>query len=168
MLFVNCVCMCVCVCVFASVFVIDTCSCKKITTLLFLLRLCVHMYLSYTNTPTVKTTTVIPTCPECGIIRKTGKLSCCGRGGSWFGNCGSGENANEHMWSEGMQVCKPRKSQKAADQRQRAPDAKSTASFNNTSLGKRKTKLVIVIAHTSASIPVCAPTSKQTQCQLLR
>ena len=46
-------------------------------------------------------------CPQCGIIAKSGKLSCCGRGGSWFGNCGvAGEAKLGHEWSEGFQACK--------------------------------------------------------------
>ena len=46
-------------------------------------------------------------CPKCGIIGKSGKLSCCGRGGSWFGNCGSaGEAKLDHKWSEGVEACK--------------------------------------------------------------
>ena len=46
-------------------------------------------------------------CSKCGIIGKSGKLSCCGRGGSWFGNCGSaGEAKLGHKWSEGVEACK--------------------------------------------------------------
>ena len=46
-------------------------------------------------------------CPKCGITGKSGKLSCCGRGGSWFGNCGSaGEAKLDHKWSEGVEACK--------------------------------------------------------------
>ena len=49
------------------------------------------------------------TCVKCGITKKSGKMSCCGRGGSWFGNCGSAGGAKlEHTWSEGLQVCKER------------------------------------------------------------
>ena len=48
-------------------------------------------------------------CPKCGIIVKSDKLSCCGRGGSWFGNCGVAGEANlDHEWSEGFQACKAR------------------------------------------------------------
>jgi hypothetical protein len=34
------------------------------------------------------TTTVRPVCRKCGTIAKSRKSSCCGRGGSWFRNCG--------------------------------------------------------------------------------
>ena len=55
-------------------------------------------------------TTITPVCRKCGTIRKSGKSSCCGRGGSWFRNCGSAGNAkNSHTWYEGIQVCKARK-----------------------------------------------------------
>ena len=34
-------------------------------------------------------------------------ISCCGRGGSWFRNCGSDGNAKLHYtWSEGIHACK--------------------------------------------------------------
>ena len=55
------------------------------------------------------TTIIDSICPECGIIKKSGKMSCCGRGGSWFGNCGSVGNANfDHTWHGGITVCKAR------------------------------------------------------------
>ena len=46
-------------------------------------------------------------CPKCVHIGKSGKMSCCGRGGSWFGTCGSGGRSTlEHTWYEGTRVCK--------------------------------------------------------------
>ena len=46
-------------------------------------------------------------CPNCGITKKTGKRSCCGRGGAWFKNCGDARNTLfDHTWSEGIQACK--------------------------------------------------------------
>ena len=48
-----------------------------------------------------------PACLKCGTIKKSGKASCCGRGGSWFGNCGVGGNIKlDHTWYEGIQTCK--------------------------------------------------------------
>ena len=36
-------------------------------------------------------------------------MSCCGRGGSWFGNCGSAGNTKlGHTWYEGLHSCKAR------------------------------------------------------------
>ena len=46
-------------------------------------------------------------CHKCGIIGKSGQMSCCGDGGSWFENCGGSGNAKVgHTWSEGIQACK--------------------------------------------------------------
>ena len=45
-------------------------------------------------------------CHTCGTIEKSGRLSCCGRGGAWFQKCGGAGNAKfEHTWSEGVQAC---------------------------------------------------------------
>ena len=61
------------------------------------------------STPAVTTTTVTPTgsiCFKCGTVKKSGKLSCCARGGSWFKNCGdSGDSKFEHTWVEGVKAC---------------------------------------------------------------
>ena len=57
---------------------------------------------------TTKTITV-PVCPRCGTIGKSGKMSCCGRGGAWFKNCGGDGNTQlHHTWYEGIQACKAR------------------------------------------------------------
>ena len=47
-------------------------------------------------------------CPKCGTSKKSGKRSCCARGGAWFKNCGddAGDSDFDHTWSEGMQACK--------------------------------------------------------------
>ena len=46
-------------------------------------------------------------CAHCGTAKKSGKLSCCARGGSWFKNCGDvGDSTFEHTWGEGVQACK--------------------------------------------------------------
>ena len=53
--------------------------------------------------------TISSVCPICGITKRSGKMSCCGRGGSWFGNCGSaGSTKLDHTWYEGLQACKAR------------------------------------------------------------
>merc|ERR1711981_200440 len=55
--------------------------------------------------PTV-TAASISVCDKCGSIGKSGKASCCGRGGSWFRNCGSVGNAKfQYTWYEGIQAC---------------------------------------------------------------
>merc|ERR1712037_324506 len=38
------------------------------------------------------TTTMSLVCPKCATIKKSGKMSCCGRGGSWYKNCGAAGN----------------------------------------------------------------------------
>ena len=61
-------------------------------------------------------------CPTCGTITKSGRMSCCGRGGSWFGDCGSAGNANVgHTWSEGIRACKVRQFQTVVRQQLRDP-----------------------------------------------
>ena len=48
-------------------------------------------------------------CPKCGITRRSGKLSCCARGGSWFDKCGdAGDPSAQHTWVEGVRVCEGR------------------------------------------------------------
>ena len=85
-------------------------------------------------TPAVATTSIIFICPECGIIQKSGKLSCCGRGGSWFGNCGSVGEANlDHTWHEGIQACKTRQFQSVAGHQLEAYQAKSNSSSDDAS-----------------------------------
>ena len=43
-------------------------------------------------------------CPVC--VERQGTLSCCGRGASWHGKCGSPGNSNyEHTWHEGVKAC---------------------------------------------------------------
>ena len=55
------------------------------------------------------TTTTSSICRTCGTIKKFGKSSCCGRGGSWFRNCGSGgDTKRRHTWYEGIQACEAR------------------------------------------------------------
>ena len=54
-------------------------------------------------------TTISSECPRCGTIAKSGKTSCCGRGGDWFKNCGGvGNTKLHHTWYEGVQACKAR------------------------------------------------------------
>ena len=49
---------------------------------------------------------IVPACSKCGVSKKSGKLSCCARGGAWFKNCGDiGDSKFDHAWSEGMQAC---------------------------------------------------------------
>ena len=46
-------------------------------------------------------------CTKCGTAKKSGKRSCCARGGAWFENCGDAGNTKfDHTWAEGIRVCK--------------------------------------------------------------
>ena len=46
-------------------------------------------------------------CSKCATAQKSGKLTCCAWGGSWYGTCGNPDNPNvDHTWSEGVNACK--------------------------------------------------------------
>ena len=50
---------------------------------------------------------VSPVCTKCGTFRKSGKRSCCARGGTWYENCGDdGDTDFDHTWTEGKTACK--------------------------------------------------------------
>jgi len=58
------------------------------------------------STPKIMGTSV---CPKCGTVGKSRRSSCCGRGGSWFRDCGSAGNKKRgHTWSAGIRACKTR------------------------------------------------------------
>ena len=45
-------------------------------------------------------------CSKCGNIKKSGKLSCCARGGAWYKNCGDeGDAKFGHTWAQGIHAC---------------------------------------------------------------
>ena len=45
-------------------------------------------------------------CSKCGVAKKSGKSSCCARGGAWFKNCGDADDKQfDHTWAEGIQAC---------------------------------------------------------------
>ena len=76
-------------------------------------------------------------CLKCGVIAKSGKTSCCGRSGSWFGNCGSVGNVKlDHTWYEGIQACKTLAQPKTAIGRQ-----SNAAQQRNSPNGSGMTKL---------------------------
>ena len=62
-------------------------------------------FLTNTHMRTI-TGTTSPACSQCGTIGSPSKLSCCGRGGTWFKDCGTtGDASYGHTWSEGIQAC---------------------------------------------------------------
>ena len=49
---------------------------------------------------------IMITCSKCGTFNKSGKVSCCAPGGSWFKSCGGSGNRNaDHTWSAGVKAC---------------------------------------------------------------
>ena len=69
--------------------------------------------------PATSTTPASPVCHTCGTIAQSGKLSCCARGGSWFGKCGATANVKgQHTWYQGIQVCRARQAKATIEQQQ--------------------------------------------------
>ena len=102
-------------------------------------------------TPAATKITISSACPKCGAMKKSGKLSCCARGGSWFGNCGSTGNAKAgHTWYEGMQACDKGQFQ-AADQQRHAFQRKDNLSSYDAGV-RMQSKTVLVAAHMFASL----------------
>ena len=101
------------------------------------------------------TTTISSACPKCGTIAKSGKISCCGRGGSWFGNCGSNGNAKlDHTWYEGIQACKTLSQSTTAIGRQ-----SNAAQQRNSSNGPGMAKSKAVITPANAFLSTSTNTS---------
>ena len=99
-------------------------------------------------------------CPKCGIIAKSGKSSCCGRGGSWFKNCGgSGNTKLQHTWNEGIQACKAR-SQSTTNIRQQINDAQERIIDSSQGDSMANDKAVIAATKTFAFASVNTSTLK--------
>ena len=124
---------------------------------LFLLLIILHMQTSATAT-----TSISSVCLACGTIKKSGKLSCCARGGSWFGDCAATVIADwfiaevQHTWYEGIQACKGRQRNKVI--RKQRNDIQENS--NNTSSGAgnvTNAKTVILGTFADANASVNAP-----------
>ena len=99
------------------------------------------------STPGVATSSISPMCPKCGIINKSGKLSCCGHGGSWSGKCGSAWNSKPgHTWQEGIRVCKDRQFQAVVVQQLHGSQPKGNVSVVDASV-VMESKAAIVESH---------------------
>ena len=85
------------------------------------------------------TTTISRVCPKCGTIEKSGKNSCCGRGGAWFRKCGAADNTKfEHTWYEGIKGCKAQRQPKAVMGHQPDFAPRNTHDyFNNAETAKK-------------------------------
>ena len=107
------------------------------------------------------TTTIRSLCPKCGTIRKSRKNSCCGRGGSWFRNCGRGGSNTklDHTWYEGIQACKTTPSQFREASGRQSNAAQRLNSSNGVPMGDFNTVIAAKVftpmtANTSIPIPV--------------
>ena len=84
------------------------------------------------STLAVTTQPISSVCSKCGTVKKSGKLSCCARGGAWFGKCGSADHVKHgHAWHEGIETCKARQSETVVDQELPASQAKRNSSSDN-------------------------------------
>ena len=83
--------------------------------------------------PATTTITIRPVCPKCGVIAKSGKNSCCSRGGAWFRNCGGTGNTKQarHTWYEGIRACNTRGAQLKAASGQRLQQPHSPSDSSN-------------------------------------
>ena len=113
------------------------------------------------TTPTDTATIAVSACPRCGTIGKSGKLSCCGRGGSWFKNCGGAGNTKlYHTWHEGIQACKERLQSKTVTGQQ-TDVAQQKVIHTSQGDGMSNYKAVMAATKTFTLMPVktSAPTS---------
>ena len=99
----------------------------------------------------------VSVCSRCGTTVKSGKMSCCGRGGSWFKNCGGvGNMKYHHTWYEGIQACKTRSQSKTViGNQQNGAQQEDTGS----SEGAGMTNYRAVIAATETFVFTSANTS---------
>ena len=106
--------------------------------------------------PTTGTTSAA--CPRCGAIGKSGKMSCCGRGGSWFKNCGGAGNTKlPHTWYEGIQACKSRTVSKKDISQQKGIDSSHGADKINY-----KSVITATKTFTFTSVNTPTPISEST------
>ena len=100
----------------------------------------------------VATTIISSVCPKCGIIHKSGKSSCCSRGGSWFGKCRGAGNANlGRTWYEGIQACRARRSQAVVGQQLQASEP-------NINVSSDEATIKVISVHIAANMLTLQPT----------
>ena len=131
---------------------------------------------SHPQTPAATRTTISSACPKCGAIEKSGKTSCCGRGGSWFRNCGSAGNSHlKHTWHEGIRACATRArahfKRVVGPQVNAAQAPSSSASTTMMSLGNTsakmlmtsltRTKTLVILTDITTSATVITDTTKK-------
>ena len=92
------------------------------------------------------------------MIKKSGKRSCCGRGGSWFKNCGTAVDANvEHTWVEGFLACNIRAKSKIVLGRQENGEQQLDSDGARMSNLKEDAMAANTFVLTSASTVVSSP-----------
>ena len=99
-------------------------------------------------------------CPECGTMKNSGKRSCCGRGGAWFGKCGGAGDANlGHSWYEGIQACKARQFKVAVVHQVHASKPNNDDASPDPASMVARSKEVIATAHelTSTAVSTSKP-----------
>ena len=120
-----------------------------------------HVHIAITTT-----TAMSFQCPKCGITKKSGIISCCGRGGSWFGKCGSNGGIKlGHTWHEGLQACKARPwSETGIRQQLRGARQERNGFSHGNNSANSNTAITAVNAHIFASAPMpdAPPTSGHT------
>ena len=106
-------------------------------------------------TAAITATQISSACPKCGVIKRSGKLSCCARAGSWFKNCGGDADPKfSHSWTEGVRVCRGRQSQAVWGQQLHVFQPSNVSSYD-VDVGKgMDSKTVIASGQTFASTSV--------------
>ena len=109
----------------------------------------------------VTTTAIGSTCTKCSTTPKSGRMSCCGPGGSWFGSCGaSGNSKFKHTWYEGIRACETGQPMIAMGPQQSAVQQKHNDSANDTVMAMNSKSVVVAanivtftLVTTSTKIP---------------
>jgi len=109
------------------------------------------------------------TCAVCGSVKKSRKKSCCGRGGSWYKNCGTSDNKKskkfDHTWFEGIQVCKSTSAVKSAAKSFAQMNAAEKFVFkyaNNTAKPSHEFTTAEKVTTTEAATTAAAPAEAAT------
>jgi len=88
-------------------------------------------------------------------------MSCCGRGGSWFKNCGRAGNTKfQHTWYEGIQACKSHSQFKTVIDNQ-LKDAQQQGMYSSQGADMENYTSIIAVTDTFvfASVHASTPTS---------
>ena len=111
------------------------------------------------QTLAVTTKPVSSSCLTCGSMKNSDKLSCCGRGGSWFGSCGvTGGTTRPHTWHEGILACAARQRKDAIAHELKVVPKNNTKPFYNGD-NDVNTKTVTMAAHVFISTSTSISTS---------